>query len=107
MLLDIEGHQTRVAYSAREALAGLDAFEPEVVLLDIGLPEMSGYELASRLRTMPQMHGVRLVALTGYGQTEDRQLARSAGFDDHLVKPVEMAALQRTLAGFPGDEAVI
>ena len=63
---------------------------------------MSGYELAKRLRTMPQLRGVRLVALTGYGQAEDRQLARSAGFDDHLVKPVEMEALERAIAGFTG-----
>ena len=102
MLLAVEGHETRVAYSAREALAGVDAFEPEVVVLDIGLPEMSGYELAKRLRTTPQMRGVRLVALTGYGQPEDRQLARSAGFDDHLVKPVEIEALERAIAGFTG-----
>ena len=102
MLLAIEGHQTRVAYSATQALADVDAFGPEVLLLDIGLPDMSGYELANHLRTLPQMHGVRLVALTGYGQPEGRELARSAGFDDHLVKPVEMAALERTLAGSSG-----
>jgi CheY-like chemotaxis protein len=70
-----------------------------VVLLDIGLPEMDGYELARRLRAMEKLAGVRLVAVTGYGQTDDRQRALAAGFDEHLVKPADIAALDRAIAG--------
>ena len=98
MLLGFRGHDTRVACSGREALEHVESFRPEVVLLDIGLPETSGYELALRLRAAPQLHGVRLIALTGYGQPEDQQRALAAGFDGHLVKPVSLAALERALA---------
>jgi CheY-like chemotaxis protein len=99
MLLDLQGHDTQVAFSASQALTRLESFQPEVALLDIGLPEINGYELAARLRSDPQWHGLRLIALTGYGQPEDRQRTQAAGFDDHLVKPVDLAALERTMAG--------
>jgi two-component system, chemotaxis family, CheB/CheR fusion protein len=98
MLLGFRGHDTRVACSGREALEHVESFRPEVVLLDIGLPETSGYELALRLRAAPQLQGLRLIALTGYGQPEDQQRALAAGFDGHLVKPVSLAALERALA---------
>lgn len=103
MLLKLQGHETHVVYSAREALACVETFKPDVGLLDVGLPEMHGYELAKRLRAGPQMQGLRLVALTGYGQAEDRQRALAAGFDHHLVKPVDLDALERTLAGISAD----
>lgn len=99
MLLALRGHETQVACSAREALERVESFLPEVVLLDIGLPEINGYELARRLRTMPKLQGVRLVALTGFAQPEDQQRARSAGFDDHVVKPVSLSTLERALVG--------
>lgn len=105
-LLDLRGHETQVAYSAREALDRIEAFEPEVVLIDIGLPEVDGYELARRLRATPSLAGMRLVAVTGYGQTDDRQRALAAGFDDHLVKPADLAALDRTMAGWPMGKRV-
>lgn len=101
MLLAFQGHEPQVAYSAREALACIAAFRPEVALLDIGLPEMSGYELATRLRALPHMSGLRLIALTGYGQLEDQQRALASGFDAHMVKPVDLQALERVLAGDP------
>jgi CheY-like chemotaxis protein len=72
--------------------------KPDVALLDIGLPDMDGYELARRIRAQPDLGGIRLVALSGYGQAEDKKRARVAGFDDYLVKPVELPALQRALA---------
>lgn len=97
MLLKVRGHDTCVVYGAREALAGIESFRPEVALLDIGLPEMNGYELSRQIRAMPQLPPLRLVALTGYGQLEDQQRARAAGFDAHLVKPVELAALEQAL----------
>ena len=99
MLLTLRGHETQVAYGAKEALTLIETFEPDVGLLDIGLPEMNGYELAARLRASPGLNGLRLVALTGYGQAEDSQRAYAAGFDDHLVKPVDLTALERALAG--------
>jgi CheY-like chemotaxis protein/two-component sensor histidine kinase len=101
MLLTFQGHQTQVAYSAKEALICAETFRPEVGLLDIGLPEMNGYELAKKLRAIPGLKGVRLVALTGYGQAEDYQQTRAAGFNDHLVKPVDLVKLERVLAGLP------
>ena len=97
MLLALQGHQTQVAYSATDALKHAETFRPDVGVLDIGLPEMDGYELAKRLRTLPQLAGLRLVALTGYGQVEDQQRALANGFDAHLVKPIDLQALQRTL----------
>lgn len=99
MLLALRGHETQVAFSARAALERIESFHPEVVLLDIGLPEINGYELARQLRARPTLQGVRLVALTGFAQAEDQQRARSAGFDDHVVKPVSLSALERALAG--------
>ncbi len=99
MLLKVKGHDTYVVYSGKEALASIEFFKPDVALLDIGLPEMNGYDLARRLRAMSQLQALRLIALTGYGQVEDQQRARAAGFDGHLVKPVDLGALERALAG--------
>ncbi len=98
-LLQLEGHRVAVTYRSSDALAKLDEFKPTIVLLDIGLPEIDGYEIARRIRASGNHDRVRLVALTGYGQADDRQRAKSCGFDDHLVKPVEFAALRRVLAG--------
>ncbi len=76
-------------------------FRPEVVLLDIGLPGMDGYEVARRLRQTPELNGVMLVALSGYGQADDRRRSHEAGFDEHLLKPVGWEALQATLGRRP------
>lgn len=95
-LLRLEGHQAEAVYSAKGALEAIMNFSPNVVLLDIGLPDMDGYEVAKRIRAGGNF--VRLVALTGYGQAEDIQRTHSAGFDAHLVKPVDLVALDRTLA---------
>lgn len=99
MLLKVHGHETHVAYSGEQALAGIEAFMPEVGLLDLGLPEMNGFELAHQLRAKPSLHGLRLIALTGYGQPEFQERTRSAGFADHLVKPIDPVALERAIAG--------
>jgi CheY-like chemotaxis protein len=98
VLLRYRGHEVQIAYDARDALKCVQSFRPDVALLDIGLPEMDGYELAQRLRADPALNDIRLVALTGYAQAEDRQRAHAVGFDDHLVKPVRLAAIERTLA---------
>ena len=98
-LLQLEGHAVAVTYSSADALAKLDEFKPTTVLLDVGLPEIDGYEVARRIRASDAHARVRLIALTGYGQADDKQRAKSCGFDDHLVKPVDFSALRRVLAG--------
>jgi PAS domain S-box-containing protein len=97
MLLNMEGHCTTTVNSAVEALQAVESFRPDVVLLDIGLPEMDGYEVARRLRSQNKVERMRLVAVTGYGQLADRERAAAAGFDKHLVKPVEPAVLNEFL----------
>lgn len=99
MVLKFDGHETDRVYSAHAALERSVSFRPDVILLDIGLPEIDGYEVARRLRATPGLERLRLVALTGYGQPEDRARTHAAGFDDHLVKPVELPALERAIAG--------
>ena len=105
MLLSMEGHETRSVNTARAALLAVPDFKPEVVLLDIGLPEMDGYEVARHLRAQSGTRGLRLVAVTGYGQPADRLRAHEAGFDEHMVKPVEPAALQDFLRVVQSDIA--
>ncbi len=99
LLLKLGGHETASVYTASDALQRAAAFRPDVVLLDIGLPGMDGYEVAQKLRELPGLRNIRLVAVTGYGRSDDRLRAREAGFDDHLTKPVEFAVLERSLAG--------
>ena len=98
MLLEIEGHTVTTAYSAREALELAQCLKPEIVLLDIGLPEIDGYEVARRLKKQNGLDGVCLIALTGYGQLEDRQRAQRAGFADHMIKPVDLEKLRGAMA---------
>jgi CheY-like chemotaxis protein/two-component sensor histidine kinase len=102
LLLGLEGHETECAYSAAEALQRVTSFAPEVVLLDIGLPDIDGYEVARRLRALPGGAAMTLVAITGYGQAEDRDRALASGFHTHLVKPVDLTVLGRILATHPG-----
>ncbi len=102
MLLDLQGHETRSALDGPAALEAAEVFRPEVILLDIGLPGMDGYEVARRLRTQPHMDKTVLVAMTGYGHQRDHLQAKTAGFDHHLVKPVDPEALQRVLASLVG-----
>jgi PAS domain S-box-containing protein len=97
-LLRISGHDVRTAYTGPTALEAAAAYPPDVVLLDIGLPGLNGYEVARRLRQNHQLKGVRLVAVTGYGQESDHQLSREAGFDLHLVKPVEYQEVRKLLS---------
>jgi CheY-like chemotaxis protein len=98
MLLEVSGHRVAMAYDGVSAMALLRQERPDVVLCDIGLPGgMDGYEVARAIRDDPRLSGVYLVAMTGYGQEEDRERARQAGFDVHLVKPVDPRALERLL----------
>jgi signal transduction histidine kinase len=97
-VLRLSGHEVRVANDGRTALEVAPAFGPEVILLDIGMPELDGYEVARRLRQQPRFAGTRIVALTGWGTAEDRARSRAAGFDEHLTKPVAPRVLQELLA---------
>jgi two-component system OmpR family response regulator len=96
-LLPLWGHEARVAHDGPAAITILQEFQPDVVLLDIGLPGMDGFEVARRIRASGTKVG-RLLAMTGYSDDEDRRKAREAGFDGHLVKPVDPDSLQKTLA---------
>jgi CheY-like chemotaxis protein len=98
MLLEASGFVVRVAYTAQSALDAVASFNPEIVLMDIGLPEMDGYEVARRLRSGDRPFQGKLVALTGYGQERDVRRAHDAGFDAHLIKPAEPETLFRLLA---------
>jgi CheY-like chemotaxis protein len=97
-LLRRSGHDVRTAYTGPTALEAAAADPPDVVLLDIGLPGLSGYEVAERLRQDPKLNGIRLVAMTGYGDEAHRRLAREAGFDRHLVKPVDFRKVREIVS---------
>jgi len=99
MLLQLSGHEARTAADGEEALAAAQAFRPEVIFLDIGLPRgMDDYEVARRLRQLAGLETAVLVAMTGYGQDEDRERSRKAGFDHHLVKPADLEQVGRLLS---------
>jgi CheY-like chemotaxis protein/two-component sensor histidine kinase len=97
-MLKIGGHDLRVAHDGPATLAIAEAFRPHVVLLDLGLPGMDGYEVARQLRARPEMQGTHIAAVTGSGQPEDRQRSKGMGFDRHLVKPVDPTLLAQLLA---------
>jgi CheY-like chemotaxis protein len=98
MLLDLEGFETRVAYSGEVALESARDFRPDVVICDIGLPEMDGHEIARRFRRDPELAGVTLIAMTGWGAEGEVRRTRESGFDLHLVKPVDANTLLELLS---------
>ena len=101
ILLQFSGHETHTAHDGVEALEAVTKLQPDVILLDIGLPRLNGYEAARRIREQQKQPGrPLLVALTGWGQDEDRRRSEEAGFDAHLVKPVDVAALGKLLVDF-------
>ena len=96
-LLKLLGADVHVAYSGADALEALATYKPAVVLLDIGMPDMDGYEVARRIRQRCELQDVTIIALTGWGQEEDRRRSEKAGFDFHLIKPADVSALQTLL----------
>ena len=98
LLLKASGHDVRTAHDGVAAVQAVLDYRPSVVVLDIGLPGMDGYEVAKRIRQDPMLKHVVLVALTGYGQELDRETSEQAGFNHHLVKPARFAQLQKILA---------
>jgi CheY-like chemotaxis protein len=96
-VVEMFGHDAEIAFDGPSAVERVRAHKPDVVLCDIGMPGMSGLEVVRRLREQPECRDLRIAALTGFGQEEDRRRTREAGFDAHLAKPVDIASLQRLL----------
>jgi PAS domain S-box-containing protein len=101
MLLRLQGHEVRVAHNGLSALEVAASFRPDLIFLDLGMPGMDGYEVARRIRQSPGLEATILAALTGWGQPDDRRRTAEAGFDHHLVKPVEPKAIESLLAALP------
>jgi PAS domain S-box-containing protein len=101
MLLALGGHDARTAHDGIEALEFADAFRPHVILLDIGLPKLNGYDTCRRIREQPWGKDILIAAITGWGQEDDRLRSQEAGFNQHLVKPVDLTTLEKLLAGLP------
>jgi CheY-like chemotaxis protein len=99
MMLEIMGNEVRTAHDGLEAVDVAAVFRPDVILLDIGMPKLDGFEACRRIRAQEWARGVVMLALTGWGQDADRLAARRAGFDHHLVKPVDPAVFEKLLAG--------
>ncbi len=106
MFLQIGGHEVHTAYDGEEAVAAAETFRPEVVLLDIGMPKLNGYEACRRIRNSAWGRDMVLIAQTGWGQEEDKRRTKEAGFDDHLVKPVDPVSLMKMVTEATRREAV-
>jgi CheY-like chemotaxis protein len=102
--LELEGCDARIATDPMQAMEVFEAFAPQVAVLDIGLPQMDGYELAARLRNVAAGRACRLIAVTGYDLADDLDRSREAGFEMHLVKPVDLDALLRAVRQAPGTD---
>lgn len=98
MLLGSMGISAQAVNSGPAALAAIPDYQPNVILMDIGMPGMSGHDVARHIREQPQFNNIKLVALTGWGQEEDRRLSKASGFDHHLTKPVNFKVLEDLLA---------
>jgi CheY-like chemotaxis protein len=98
MLLRLNGHEVETVFDGESAVAKAETYRPDIMLLDIGLPDMNGYDVCRTIRQTPWGKSIRMVALTGWGQEQDRRNAREAGFDDHLVKPVDPQVLRRAVS---------
>jgi CheY-like chemotaxis protein len=107
MILELLGHHVRLVHDGSQALEAAHSNVPDVMLIDIGLPGMDGYEVAAAVRNDPALKHLVLVAITGYGREEDKHRAMAAGFDYHLVKPIDLGILQELVgrATLPGDSA--
>ena len=104
MFLKIKGYEVGTAYDGEQAVEAAEALRPDVALLDIGMPNLDGYDACRRIRQQPWGQGMFLIALTGWGQEEDRRRTEEAGFDQHLVKPVDPAALMKLLASLSAKQ---
>lgn len=100
VLLEAMGNETRIAHDGIEAVRLAEAFQPDIILLDIGMPGLNGFDACSRIRAQPSSQGVFIVALTGWTQEETKQRSQQAGFDCYVIKPVESAMLEKILRDF-------
>ena len=105
-MFELLGHRVAIAYDGEQAVTEAERLQPEVVLLDLGMPRLDGLGAARRIREFPWAKNAVLIATTGWGQEQDRLASRSAGFDHHLVKPVAMSELEKIIAEMPPPEAV-
>ena len=105
MVLGFDGHEVLAVYNGLQAIEQAERFKPDVMLIDIGLPDLDGYEVARRIRAVPALQSICLIAVTGYGQDADKSRAHAAGFSEHLVKPIEFPALDRVLMTMPKGKA--
>jgi CheY-like chemotaxis protein len=105
MLLQLQGNEVETVYDGLEAVEAAERYHPDVVLLDIGMPKMDGYAACRLIREQPGGRDIRIIALTGWGQDEDRRKSKAAGFDDHLVKPVAPATLLSALAELQPEDS--
>jgi DNA-binding response OmpR family regulator len=101
-LLTVRGHDVRVIYDGRDALAIMARFAAQVVLLDIGLPELDGWEVARQIRAVHRPRSLCIIAVTGYGEDSDRQRSQRAGIDHHVVKPADLRTLEALMQGHAG-----
>jgi len=106
-MLQLMGSEVRTAHDGLEGVHVAEVFRPDVMLLDIGLPRLNGYEVARRIREQPWGRDIALIAMTGWGQEDDKRRSQEVGFNFHMVKPVEPAALEKVLAGLltPAERA--
>lgn len=103
LLLQITGNETYTAYDGEDAIIAVEKYKPDVVLLDLGLPKLNGFDACRRIRQQAWGKDIVLVALTGWGGEDDRRRSKDAGFDEHMVKPVELAAVEKLLASLPAE----
>ena len=103
MLLEMMGHEVCIVHDGVEAVEKATTFGPDIILLDLGMPQLNGYEACSRIREQPSNKGTLIVALTGWTQDDKKQRSQQAGFDFHLIKPVELPALEKLLREHPAN----
>jgi CheY-like chemotaxis protein len=104
MLVRLLGHEVAMGRDGLEAVEAVKRFRPEVVLMDLGMPNLNGYDAAKQIRELPNGGPLLLVATTGWGHAEDRERTRAAGFDHHLVKPIDPEAIRQLLDGLPPQD---
>ncbi len=102
LMLELLGNENRTAHDGLEAVELAEQFRPHVILMDIGMPKLNGYEATRRIREQPWGRDIAIIALTGWGQEEDRLKSKEVGCDGHLVKPIQLLDLQKLLAELPG-----
>jgi CheY-like chemotaxis protein len=105
VLLEMMGHEVCIVHDGVKAVDGAATFRPDIILLDIGMPQLNGYDACSRIREQPSNKGILIVALTGWAQDDKIQRSQQAGFDFYLIKPVEIAALEKLLRDYPANRS--